>query len=442
MHRRLLRLAVLLFILSSFLSLTPPGVPVGASDAATTGTPQVQARGPSGGRGTAALSAEASGAAGRKHWKERLDNIVGGRPVGVSVRLGNSYLYNWDAKQRRAPASNEKLLMSMALFDAIDPASKMETKVAAHRLRGRKIVGDLWLIGRGDPSLTGGGSYGKSLPFPATRISSLARKVKKLGVARITGSVRGAISYFSHDWFAPGWKSDFPAEEIPLPAALSFEGNTAGERHISDPELRAARSLTRRLRAIGVRVAGGPAAGGPPQGLTTVATVRSVPLARIVRFANVNSINYFAEMLGKQLAVLQGGTPGTIAKGAAAIEAWASSRGVTVVANDSSGLSYSNRVAPKGMVRLLETAATEPWGGRLRSTLATGNQGTLEGRLHGVRLRAKTGTLVGHSALSGYVFLRRLDTWASFSIISGGMEKATAVDIEDRIVTLLEKRAN
>ncbi|MEO8322831.1 MAG: D-alanyl-D-alanine carboxypeptidase, partial [Actinomycetota bacterium] len=290
MRRSLLRLALSIFILSSLLLVTPPVVPGEASVKGTTGSPEVQSEGVAQERGT-----EVPDAAARKHWKERIDNIVGGRPVGVSVRLGNQYLYNLDAKQKRAPASNEKLLMSMALFDSLDPTSTLQTKAAAAKVHNRKIVGDLWLIGRGDPSLTGGGSYGRTLPFPPTRISSLARKVKKLGIERITGSVRGAISYFSHDWYAPGWKSDFPAEEVPLPAALSFEGNRAGERHISDPELRAARSLTRRLRAIGVRVAGEPAAAGPPQDLTTVATVRSVPVARIVRFANVTSSNYFAE---------------------------------------------------------------------------------------------------------------------------------------------------
>lgn len=440
MHRRSLRLAALLLSLLTFLLVAPTGVEILARGEARAETdPQTEdatSPEPTGG------PSPAEGAAERPNWKVRLDNILKGRQIGVSVRLGGRYLYNWDARERRAPASNEKLLMSMALFDSVDPKSELETKVAALKVRSRKIVGDLWLIGRGDPSLTGGGSYGKNLPFAPTRIARLAKEIKELGIRRITGSVMGAVSYFAHDWFAPGWKADFPAEQVPLAAALSFEGNTSGGRHIADPEARAAKSLTKKLRAIGVRVAGGTGTGGPPPNLTTVASLRSVPLVRLTRFANVNSSNYFAEMLGKQLGAVTRGAPGTIAKGAAAIEAWAGANGVTVVAHDSSGLSYSNRVAPKGFVRLLEFAAAQPWGTKLRSTLPTGNQGTLEGRLHGVEVRAKTGTLSERSALSGYLYLDRVGAWASFSIISQGMAKSTAVDIENRVVKLLEERAN
>ena len=77
----------------------------------------------------------------------------------------------------------------------------------------------------------------------------------------------------------------------------------------------------------------------------------------------------------------------------------------------------------------------------MRSTLPTGGEGTLENRLHGVRVRAKTGTLDGVSTLSGWVRLRRADSWAEFSIMSRGMSKSRAVQIEDRIVRLLRKRA-
>ncbi|MPZ70396.1 MAG: hypothetical protein GEU71_12845 [Actinobacteria bacterium] len=439
MYRRSLRLVALVLSLLTFLLVAPTGVTV-------LGRGEARAETEPGADDEASIEptlapASAEGAA-RKNWKVRLDNILKGRRIGVSVRLGDRYLYNWNAKTRRVPASNEKLLMSMALFNAMDPTSQLETKVAAVDAGAEKIVGDLWLIGRGDPSLTGGGSFGKGLPFTPTRIARLAKKVKQLGIRRITGSVMGAVSYFSHDWFAPGWKSDFPAEQVPLATALSFEGNTAGGKHISDPEARAAKSLTKKLRAIGVRVAGGSGTGAPPPNIDTVAAVRSVPLVRLARYTNFNSSNYFAEMLGKQLGVIARGAPGTIAKGGSGIEAWAEDLGVTVVAHDSSGLSYSNLVAPKGFVRLLEFAATQPWGSKLRSTLPSGNQGTLEGRLHGVQVRAKTGTLSERSALSGYVFLDRVGTWASFSIISQGMAKSTAVDIENRVVKLLEDRAN
>jgi D-alanyl-D-alanine carboxypeptidase/D-alanyl-D-alanine-endopeptidase (penicillin-binding protein 4) len=380
-------------------------------------------------------------ASARAPWKRRIDRLIGGGSMSVMVRDGGAILYRHKPSARRAPASGEKLLMSMALLDRLDPATTFQTRVAAATVKGSVVAGDLWLLGRGDPTITGGGSYGKSLPFEPTRMGRLAHKIKRSGITKITGGIGGSINYFAHDWWAPGWKQNFPAEEIPLPSALTFEGNKAKGHHVSDPEFRAARSLTRRLEAIGVKVRRKPHAGYPPPGLQTVATVRSVPLSVIMRFMNRSSSNFFAEVLGKRLAVRVSGGAGTIANGAAAIETWARAHNVEVDAYDSSGLSYSNRVSPNGFTRLLEATEDEPHFAILRSTLAGADQGTLDNRLQGVKVRAKTGTLTYISSLSGWVWLRRTKTWAAFSIMSNGYYKSTAASIEDAIVRELTRNA-
>lgn len=251
----------------------------------------------------------------------------------------------------------------------------------------------------------------------------------------------GNTGYFDHDWNAPGWKAEFADLYIPLPSALTFEGNTYRGTHVSDPERRAAISMTRKLEKIGVRVSGVPGSGDAPRDLTTVAHVESQPLGTMARYMNRRSSNFFAEEFGKRLGLERLGAPGSIAKGAAAIEGWAAVQGVSLIAHDSSGLSYENRVAPAGLVRLLGVAEDRSWGEAFRGTLAGAGQGTLEDRLKGVRLRAKTGTLDAISSLSGYVWLRRLDTWAEFSILSRGMSKGLASAVEDDIVRILTRSA-
>jgi D-alanyl-D-alanine carboxypeptidase/D-alanyl-D-alanine-endopeptidase (penicillin-binding protein 4) len=380
-------------------------------------------------------------ASARAGWKKSIDRMTRGHNISVSVRDEGKVLYRRNARERRIPASNEKLLLSMALFDRVDPNMRFGTKMMATSFGGGVVFGNLWIVGRGDPSITGGGRYGRSLPFNPTRLGRLARKIKRAGVTRITGGVRGSTRYYSHDWWAPGWKSSFPSQEVALPSALTFEGNQRKGRHIDDPERRAARSLTKRLRDIGVRVDDASGAGTPPRALRRLTSIRSVPLHTMMRFMNRQSSNFFAEVFGKRLAVESRGTPGTIARGANALEAWAADRGVEVTAHDGSGLSYGNRVSPAGMTRLLQQVEREPWGARLRSTLAGAGQGTLESRLNAVRVRAKTGTLENVSTLSGWVWLRTTDSWAEFSIMSSGMYKYTAAGIEDRIVRLLTKRA-
>ena len=382
-----------------------------------------------------------SPALARAAWKQRIDRVVGDRPVGVVIREQGRVLYRRSATTARIPASNEKLLMSMALMDRVGPGFRIETSTAAERFEDG-VVGDLWILGQGDPTLSSERQYTSAVPVPVTKVRALARAVRDAGVRRIEGSVVGSTGYYSHDWFAPGWKSGFPQEECPLPSALSINGNVNDDgRHVSDPEVRAARALSRRLEKMGIRVAEAPTQGEAPEGLTEVATVESEDLRVLLEHANQNSSNFFAEVFGKRLAVEARGRPGTIAKGAAAVEAWAARNGVELTAYDSSGLSYENRVTPLGLARLLGYTEAQRWGVALRDTLARADQGTLEGRLEGVRVRAKTGTLEDISTLSGYVYLRRTDRWAEFSIMSGGMPKTQASSIEDHVVRIVTRYA-
>lgn len=380
-------------------------------------------------------------AAARPAWKRKIDKLVRGHSIGVSVAEGGRSLYRHADKGRRVPASNQKMLLSMAALDHLGPSSRVDTLVRATRLSNGVVRGNLWLFGRGDPTLTGGGAYGKSLPFQPARISDLVRRVRAAGVRRVTGRVMGSTGYFAHDWYAPGWGSSFAAYYVALPTALTFEGNTYNGRHIANPEWRAARALTRRLEAKGIPVRGKPGAGTPPEVTVPVAELTSQPLTKLLAYTNRQSSNFFAEVIGKRLGAEVHKPLGTIAKGAGVIARWTAQHGVEAIARDSSGLSYENRVSPRGLVRLLSLAEREPWGGAFRRTLPVPGQGTLEDRLRGVKMRAKTGTLEGVSALSGWVWMERTDSWGEFSILSNGMSKSQAVEIEDAIVRTLARSA-
>ena len=388
------------------------------------------------------LSALPGPALARPGWKRRIDRLVSGRSMSVVVRDQGRVLYNHHGAARRTPASNEKLLLSMALLDRMAPDHQITTSISADGLVLKGVLdGNLWILGRGDPSITAGRRFGRELPFSPTRIAAIAKAVAATGIQKVNGSVAGSTGYYARDWFAPGWKPNFPADEIPLATALPIEGNVHKGKHITDPEVRAARALTRRLEAEGVNVAGAPLAGQPPADLTEVVAVKSVELKRMLTFMNRRSANWFAEMFVKRLAVEVSGTAGTIARGAQGIEEWATRHNVDIDAYDGSGLSYSNRASAAGIARLLSAAENESWGLVLRQTLPGAGQGTLKERLGGVRLKAKTGTLDMISALSGWVWLRQTQSWAEFSILSNGMYKSTAAPIEDAIVRELTRSA-
>jgi D-alanyl-D-alanine carboxypeptidase len=358
-------------------------------------------------------------------WMLTLDQAIAGHSMSVSVGRDGAFLYEHDDTRPHTPASNEKLLLSMTLLSELGPGLTIPTYAAARSIRRGVVLGDLWILGRGDPGVT------------TTRIRRLARRIAEAGVRKVRGRVMGSTAYFSHDWWASGWRSYFPQEEIPLPSALTFEGNVSAGVNIKDPERRAAKFLTEELERRGISVAGQPGAGIPPAHLATVAMIRSSPLARILPRMNRPSNNFYAEVLGKLLGAQRVGPPGTIAKGARQIQLWAERQGVEFTLFDNSGLSYNNRVTARGILRLLWVAEDSSWGDDLRQSLAAPGQGTLEDRLQGLRVRAKTGTLTRISALSGWVWLEREHTWAEFSILSNGMPKRTASPIEDRIVTIL-----
>lgn len=363
-------------------------------------------------------------------WMRRIRDLIGRRAMSVSVGEAGGFLYERAPRVRRTPASNTKLLLSMALLDRLGPDDVVDTRVAsAAEIRHGVLRGDLWVVGRGDPEVDAG------------TMAALARQVVALGITRVAGRVRGATTYFLHDWDAPGWH-DNARDYVAMPTALAFEGNVDRRgRHVTDPEKRAARALTGRLEKFGVSVRGRPGAGRPPADAIDVASVPSRRLRPVLVRLLRPSDNFYAEMLGKRLGADRSGPPGTIAKGAAAIEGWIASNGVSFDVNDNSGLSYANRVSTHGIVRLLWVAEAAPWGRTLFGALPSGGQGTLRHRLASVQVRAKTGTLTGISALSGWVWLERFEAWGEFSILSSGMPKDHASELEDKIVRILQNQA-
>ena len=182
----------------------------------------------------------------------------------------------------------------------------------------------------------------------------------------------GLTGPFRRDWFAPGWRSYFPRVYVALPTALTFRGNSDSTgRHISDPEQRAARYLTKVLRARGVVVSGPPDSGVAIPGLQQIAAVRSAPLRSLVRRMDHRSINFSAEVLGKALARDIDGV-GSIAEAGDALCAFEAAHGVGgTTCHDASGLSYRNRQTARGLLRLIWWAEGQSWGPALRMALPT-----------------------------------------------------------------------
>ena len=192
-----------------------------------------------------------------------------------------------------------------------------------------------------------------------------------------------------------------------------------------------------------------------------VGTYRSPPLSQIVRTMNHESQNLYAEQLLRTLAVVNPPdtsdeelTVGSSALGALAAKTELAEIGVDtsrVQLVDGSGLSRKNYLTPRAMTRLLQymRVDAEP---SLRSSFfdslpTGGKEGTLEYRyLYGApaqgNVRAKTGTLSGVSALSGYVTTAQGTPLSFVVFCNHHMAEADAVRAaQDAIVNALAELA-
>ncbi len=143
---------------------------------------------------------------------------------------------------------------------------------------------------------------------------------------------------------------------------------------------------------------------------TELAFVESAPLVELIKTMNHDSNNIYAESLLRSLGTLPPIPPNqtTLARGLAQLKTTLAQLGLDPTSfslADGSGLSRYNLVTPMALVQTLQVMAKQA--GFRASLPVAGQSGTLEYRFRGTPavgiVQAKTGTLSGAIALSGYV---------------------------------------
>ena len=330
-----------------------------------------------------------------------------------------------------APASAEKLAVSLAALRVLGPSFRFRTEVVgAGDLDGHVWHGDLVLVGNGDPTLSKDG------------LVSLAREVAAWGIRRVTGRVLGDEHRFDTTRTGPGWKASFLGVESAPLSALSVEGVPL--RGANSSAAAAAAAFRAALALRGIAVAGPAGTGRAPAEVLPLALDLSDPLTDVVREMNQESDNFVAEMLLKELGTTVA-PRGSTAAGIRVVRAALGDAGVPLAGvrlADGSGLSRGDRLTARALVSILESGRSDPTiGGTFVSSLAVaGVSGTLQHRLrkrvtYG-RVRAKTGTTNRASALAGFVRRRYV-----FAILQNGspVDYWSARIAQDRFVTALAR---
>ncbi|WP_207008454.1 D-alanyl-D-alanine carboxypeptidase/D-alanyl-D-alanine endopeptidase [Nocardioides aromaticivorans] len=316
------------------------------------------------------------------------------------------------------PASTTKLVTSAVALFLLGPDRTFDTTTV---LDTSGPTPRLVLVGGGDPFLTrtpaaaGDASSPTYEPHRAdirTLARSTARALRTDGVRTVQLGYDDSL--FSGPDFSPRWRPDyFPSEVAPISALWVDEARTPdGSTKVTNPAPTAAAEFRKELVRAGIRVAGGTLHGRAAATSTPVAEVTSPTVAQIVQRLIEVSDNNAAEVLLRQIGLADQGT-GSFEAGQAAVERVLAANGIDLgssVLYDGSGLSRDNRLSPDVLVKVLRWAASDDHP-QLRPLLAAlpvaGYTGSLANRMdHGPaagrgRVRAKTGTLTGVSALAG-----------------------------------------
>jgi D-alanyl-D-alanine carboxypeptidase/D-alanyl-D-alanine-endopeptidase (penicillin-binding protein 4) len=225
-------------------------------------------------------------------------------------------------------------------------------------------------------------------------------------------------------------------------------GAWSGAVAVHRPALYAAAAFRRALADAGIEVAGptrsvdaySRAEERPaPDDLVELAHVESEPLVEMIRVVNKRSQNLHAELILRLLGRERGAAdlPSDEA-GIGVVLDFLRRAGANVdgaVLRDGSGLSRLDRVTPAMLQAVLATMARHRHARLFEETLPeSGVDGTLRGRLRGVAVTAKTGSLTTAKSLAGYVTTRRGERLAFSILYNDPFETASAVGKIDRLV--------
>ena len=309
-----------------------------------------------------------------------------------------------NADRPLAPASTMKVLTTLAALDTIGADHRFTTRVVRS---GTRIV----LVGGGDPLLTD--KQSKSAARPASLQSLAAATATALAAASVKRVQLGYdTSLFTGPDFHSAWKDKWRSWVARVSPLVIGQGRFNQWQADPAPARTAATAFAKRLKAAGITVTSVRAARAA-SGAQELASVQSAPLVTVIGRTLKYSDNLAAEVVARHLAIAAG-KPASFTGAAAAIKAWLASHKLWAAGmrvRDGSGLSASARVTPSVLARAILTSLSEERLAGVASGLpVAGFSGTLEDRFNDKsekvargNVHAKTGTLVGVAALTGYL---------------------------------------
>ena len=380
-----------------------------------------------------------------------LGKIGGGQGVYVVDLTAHRKLFAVNPNKGRLPASVQKLYTTTTALLRLGPTAVLSTSVlgTGQLTPSGTWRGTLFLRGGGDPTFGSRrfdrGVYGSGV---GTSAGQLARALRKAGVKRLAGHIKGDESRFDSLRGTPatGYQPSFYLEG--QLSALAYDrgfANASWTSFQAHPPEYAAAHFAAALKTAGV---GLPrklhiGAGKTPPGARLLAAVHSPPISTLIQLTNTPSDNFLAEMLLKDLGATFGGA-GTTAGGVALVRRELKNHfHIKPRFDDGSGLSRRDSTSPLQVVTLLERmAGNADFTGSLA---VAGETGTLQYEMRGTRAqgncRGKTGTLYDVASLAGYCTARDGHTLAFAFLLNGLTNSNYGHGIEAKMAVALANYA-
>ncbi len=430
--------------------------------------------------------------------RERLEEVLRDRPLGAT-RVGvevmqasdGDVLFAHRADQPFNPASNTKMLTTAAAITFLGSDFRYRTGLYGPSPDADGVVrGDVVLRGSGDPSLTpsdlaeiahdlnrrgiheiDGDLFGDPRFHAATESAGVGdgalivnRNTYLIHVEpgdvghRAIVHVEPSSPLFAVDAQAmtvhgkrSRLKIDVGRHDGQIVVTVrgriaDNRGDYVESRRLADGALLAAVTLRQALADFDVNLQGDVKIGAPSDAaVMLLGEHQSMALADVCRLSNKPSNNFIAEAIYKTVGGELYGYPGTLEKGTRAVGELMTEAGVPgdhyrIV--NGSGLTHENRVRPSDLNQLLRHVSFNLAAGpEFMTSLAVGGiDGTIRSRFQGTEavglVRAKTGTLTGVSALSGYVGDK--DDQLVFSIFVEGFRHKRLNEIRHAQVRLVQ----
>jgi len=378
----------------------------------------------------------------------RLARLGNSRP-GLRVKnlKSGETVCSLNSTTKRSLASNTKIFTTSTALAKLGTDHRFRTRLFADGEISRDGVlnGSLYLAGGGDPSVGSREFLDTYFAGEGTDIEKIAREAKRAGVKTVTGRLFGDDTVF--DRLRGVADSGYATSPYigPLSGLAFNAGFTSSSlsRFSSDPAKLATKTLVRELRKRGIKIRKEIAMRKTPQSArkNLVSSVRSPDMVWMARSTNLYSNNFFAETLLKDIGAGVRKS-GTTKDGATVVRRYAAALGSRIDNIDGSGLTYGNLSSPSDVVKLLTKVRRRDFGDAFVASLpVAGVDGTLASRMRGSaahgNCHAKTGTLTGVSALSGYCFNQNGRKFA-FSILMNGVTDLSAAHRgQDKIAAVI-----